>query len=184
MFLNKKVFHLNANRSLADSPDYIVNKFEYVGGGGGFLIWWSPSEQVWKYPGEPTGGLRMAKARGSCMVRSLGDGWDGLYVTCARAIVWRGPPEQNDRQTWLKTLPSHNFVVSGTSRRIFVYFPRSYYLAATILLWYCHIARPNLRSFTTCLNGKSIWLGFFLKDGRRHFGFCLHVVLQSENSLY
>ena len=33
MFLNKKVFHLNANRSLADSPDYIVNKFEYVGEG-------------------------------------------------------------------------------------------------------------------------------------------------------
>ena len=39
--MNKKAFQSNANRSLSDSPCFIVNKFEHfvcVGGGGGSTV--------------------------------------------------------------------------------------------------------------------------------------------------
>ena len=36
---NKKAFHSNANRPLAVSPGYIVNKFENVGGGGSWILY-------------------------------------------------------------------------------------------------------------------------------------------------
>ena len=76
---NKKAFQSNANRPLAGSPGYVVNKFQHVREGKG----------------------------GSCMVRSKlnkfelllggGWGWGSLYVKGERTgsgargvIVWRG----------------------------------------------------------------------------------------------
>ena len=117
---NKKTFQSNANRLLANSPGYIVNKFEHVNGDK-FLCSEVQVEQVWRCPGGGGGLCGEVHVEQvwtclevSCMVGGAGLG-GGPHVTCAwpvapLAVVTWDSPVYRMRHARLKILPFRRFV--------------------------------------------------------------------------